>query len=268
MNKITLTQEKETLFVPLYSKALESRRKNPILVDKTAESILAHIDYDFSKLRVPPQSRVTLAMRAKKLDGYVREYLLQGNNPLVLHLGCGLDSRINRVSRPPAKWYDLDYPAVIELRHLFYQETENYQMLGSSVTDLGWMDAVVEAGPAVIIAEGLLMYLHEDAVKSLILALQKRFPGSQLAFDAFSTYTVQRMKRHPSIRQTGAEIYWGIDDPQEIENWGRGIHLLDEWFFTQSEDISKLGLGYRLMFKFMGAFPAASHAHRILRYQL
>lgn len=140
---MNLTQEKETLFVPLLGKAEESRRPNPILSDPKAEEIIKTVDYDFSKLRVPIQSRTTLAMRAKKLDDIVRAYLTSAPaSPLVLHLGCGLDSRILRVGSPSVPWYDLDYPAVIELRRQFYAETETYHMLGSSVTDYSWIDAV------------------------------------------------------------------------------------------------------------------------------
>jgi O-methyltransferase involved in polyketide biosynthesis len=267
-DKITLTEEKETLFVPLYSKALESRRPNPILIDKTAESILARVDYDFTKLRVPAQSRITLAMRAKKLDDYVHNYLNHHPHALVLHLGCGLDSRINRLGRPPVPWYDLDYPDVIELRRHFYQETDTYHLLPSSVTDHTWMDAIPQSGPAIIIAEGLLMYLRPDEVKSLIHTLQHRFPGSQLAFDAFSTYTVSRINRHPSIRHTQAQIHWGLDDPTEIEAWGPDIRLLEEYFFTQSPDIPKLSLPFRLIFKLTARIPTARQAHRILHYQL
>jgi O-methyltransferase involved in polyketide biosynthesis len=95
--KIRLTQEKETLLVPLYSKAIESQRAHPIIVDPKAEEILQGIEYDFGKLKVPKKTLVTLAMRAKRLDSYVQDYLDHTENPLVLHLGCGLDSRVLRV---------------------------------------------------------------------------------------------------------------------------------------------------------------------------
>jgi O-methyltransferase involved in polyketide biosynthesis len=266
--RIKLTQEKETLFVPLYSKAMESKRPHPILTDPRAEAILAQVDYDFSALRTPPQSRITLAMRAKKLDEYVTAFLTRHADAAVLHLGCGLDSRIARTGQPSVPWYDVDYPDVIELRRAFYAETATYHMLGSSVTDHAWMDAVAGTGPAIIIAEGLLMYLHEAQVKSLLLRLRQRFPGSEMAFDAFSGMTVQRIRRHPAMRKTGAVIHWGLDDAREIERWGEGIRLIEEWPFTHSPDISGLGLGARLMFAVMGALPAARQAHRILRYQL
>ncbi len=267
-DKITLTQEKETLLIPLYSKAAESRRAHPILVDEPAQAIVAQIDFDWSRLRVKAGTRIMLAMRAKKLDRCTQDYLAQHDHALVLHLGCGLDSRVVRVAHPQAHWYDLDYPDVIALRRRFYQEHETYHMIGSSVLDFRWMDSIVEQGPAMIVAEGLLMYLAPREVKALLLKLQERFQPFQIAFDAFSTAVARRAGHIPSIKQTGAHVKWGIDQAAEIEQWAPGIQLLEEWSFTESEDIDNLSLWYQLLFKSMGHIPAARTAHRILRYQV
>ncbi len=266
--KIRLSRERETLLVPLYSKALESRRAHPIIADPKACEILDRLDYDFGALRVPRQSLVTLAMRARKLDSCVEEYLRGAANPLVLHLGCGLDSRVLRVGSRRGRWYDLDYPEVIELRRRFYRETDHYHMIASSVTDHAWLAEVEGTGPACIIAEGLLMYLDEGEVRALFAALQARLPGSQIAFDAYSRLTAKRAGGHPSLRKTGAQIRWGIDDPRRMEPWGRGVRVLEEWCFTESQDIAALGLGLRLLFRIAGAFAAARRAHRIIRVQL
>jgi O-methyltransferase involved in polyketide biosynthesis len=137
-NRIKLTREKETLLVLLYSKAVESRRSHPVIYDPKALEILASIDYDFRELRIPEQTLTTLAMRAKKLDSIAKAYIETNQNPLILHLGCGLDSRILRVGDETVKWYDLDYPDVIRLRKAFYEETPRYRMIPSSVTDFSW----------------------------------------------------------------------------------------------------------------------------------
>ena len=266
--KIQLSQEKETLLVPLYSKALESQRAQPIMVDPKAEEILQRIEYDFGELHIPKQTLVTLAMRAKKLDSYVRDYLEHSKHPLVLHLGCGLDSRVLRVQWTKGEWYDLDYPDVIELRKDFYEEINGYHMLASSVTNPIWLEQVEGIGPACIIAEGLLMYLHEEEVRKLFVDLQRRFPSSEISFDAYSRLTARSANNHPSIRKTGAKIHWGIDDPAQIETWCTGMKLLEEWYFTESKDIAALGFWDRLLFRTMGAFPAAKKAHRILRFRL
>lgn len=266
--RITLTAEKETLLIPLYSKALESARSRPILRDPMAEAILARIDYDFGALKTPRQSLVTLAMRAKRLDWYVSDYLARYDTPLVLHLGCGLDSRYLRVGRPNGAWYDLDYPDVIALRRSFYEEAPGWRMIASEVTDLRWLEAVEESGPACIIAEGLLMYLREEQVRSLFLSLQARFPGSEIAFDAYSRLTARSVANHPSLKHTGARIQWGIDDAREIEAWGVNIRVMEEWHFSESPDVSCLGPAYRLLFRVMGSLPAAKRAHRLIRIHL
>ncbi len=263
--KIVLTKEQETLLIPLFSKA----RNNLIFVDEKARQILDGVQYDFSQLKVPKKTAVTLCMRAKQLDEYTRQFLSAHPQALILHLGCGLDSRCLRVSHPQAAWIDLDLPDVIELRKKFYQQGEKDFMIPSSVTDLEWMDQVPPEGrPVLVIAEGLLMYLDEKDVRALILALHQRFPGCSMAFDAFSKLTAERVKAHPSLQKTGAVIQWGIDDPHEIERWADGICLKEEWFFTQSPDIDKLDWFYRMMFRLAGSFQAAKKAQRLLYYTL
>lgn len=267
--RIRLTEEKETLLVPLLSKAVGGEGAHPILLDPKAAEILGQIDYDFGQLQVPRQTLITLAMRAKRLDSYVRSYLAGSENPLVVHLGCGLDSRALRVGFDRGSWYDVDYPDVIALRREFYPESGCYHMVASSVTEQGWLERVpAPGGPAYIVAEGLLMYLHEEQVRQLFVDLQRWAPGSEIAFDAYSRVTARGANRHPSIKKTGAHIYWGIDDGREIEGWSPGIKFLDEWYFTESEDIASLATRDRFLFKTMGAFGAAKKAHRILRFRL
>lgn len=267
--KIRLTEEKETLLVPLYCKALDGSRLAPILADEKSKEILGQIEYDFARLKIPKGTAVTLCMRAKKLDSYVREFLAKNPNSVVAYLGCGLDARYARVATKDVEWYDLDLHDVIDLRKRFYRETETYHMIPASVMELDWIDSISAKGrPVFIVAEGLFMYLTEEDVKALIIKLKESFPGCDLAFDAYSVLTARNAKKHPSIRKTGSTIQWGIDDAKQIEGWAEGINLKEEWYFSQSADIKNLGLGYRLMFKIADVFAVAKRAHRILHYIL
>lgn len=267
--KILLTQEAETLLIPLYSKATESRRPNPIFVDEKAQEILSQADYDFAHLRVPRKTSISLCIRANKLDDYTRRFLADHPQSVVIHLGCGLDSRCLRVDHEKAEWYDLDMPQVIELRRKFYEESPTYHLIPSSVTDLSWTDAVSTQGrPVLVVAEGLLMYLKEEDVKALFLRLKEVFPGCHLACDVFSVLTARRVKDMSSLKQTGAVIQWGIDDAGAIEKWAPGIRLKEEWYFAQAEEINRLGAFYRLAFRLAGLFNMANKAHRILYFNL
>lgn len=267
--KVLLTEEQETLLIPLYAKATESRLPNPIFVDEKAQEILGRIEYDFARLDIPRKTSITLCIRANKLDGYTRDYLAEHPQSVVIHLGCGLDSRCLRVQHENVEWYDLDMPAVIDLRRKFYQETPTYHLIPSSVTDLRWTEAVSTRGrSALVIAEGLLMYLNEADVRSLILKLRDAFPGCDLACDVYSTLTARRAGGISSLKRTGATIRWGIDDASEIEAWAPGIRLREEWYFAQAEEIRRLGPGYRLGFRLAGLFKTANRAHRILYLNL
>ena len=94
LTKVKLSPEQETLLITLYAKA---QPDNPLFYDPTARQILDQIDYDFSSLQVPYKTVVLVCQRAKKLDSYVREFLKEQPDSLVLQLGAGLDSRFWRV---------------------------------------------------------------------------------------------------------------------------------------------------------------------------
>jgi O-methyltransferase involved in polyketide biosynthesis len=264
--KIILTPEQETLLIPLYAKAQPG---NPLFFDPKAQEMLNQVDYDFTKLKVPYKTIVLVCQRAKKLDVVTRHFLSEHPSGVVLHLGCGLDSRFWRVDNGQVEWFDLDMPPVIQLRRQFYPASERYQLIASSVTDLDWMEQVKAAGqPVMVVAEGLFMYLSEVEVKGLFLKLRQAFPGCRLIADVFSRMAARSAARHPSLKQTGASLGWGIDDPHEIESWAPGIRLLEEWFFSQDPDLARLSLGYRLAYMLAGASRMANRAHRIVYYQL
>src|SRR5512143_1161873 len=264
--KITLTPEQETLLITLCAKA---QPENLLFFDPAARDILDRVDYDFTRLHIPYKTVVLVCQRAKKLDNATRSFLVDHPDGVVLHLGCGLDNRFERVDNDRVEWYDLDLPLVIDLRRQFYPDRERYHLIASPVTDLDWTNAVaIKDRPTLIVAEGLLMYLVEADVKRLILRLRKVFPGCQLIADVFSRLTARSAANHPSLKQTGAHLGWGIDDPREVEGWAQGIRLIEEWYFTQDPDLARLNFGYRLAYKLAGAFKMARRAHRIVYYQL
>jgi O-methyltransferase involved in polyketide biosynthesis len=263
--KVILTKEQETLLIPLYAKA----QNNPLFLDEKAQQILQNVDYNFQLLKIPQKTEVTLRLRARQIDIFTQDFITQNPNALVLHLGCGLDSRCQRVPRAQSLWVDLDMPDVIELRRKFYPEPPTYRLIASSVTEPAWFKQVSGEGrPVFIIAEGLLMYLSETDVRALVLRLHQKFPGAHLVFDAFSLYTVSRIQAHPSISKTGATILWGIDEPQIIENWAPGIKLKEKWFFSQFTELNRLGWFYHWMFRLTGPFKTVQRAQRLLYYTL
>src|SRR5262245_35962973 len=130
-DKIHLTEEKETLFITLYAKALDSRSKHSILHDTTADNLLNTIDYDFTKHKNFFNDNMTV-VRAKQYDDWIAEFIEANTYATILHLGCGLDTRIFRLNPSgDIAWFDVDYPEVIKLRRTFFPERKDYQMIES-----------------------------------------------------------------------------------------------------------------------------------------
>ena len=232
----------ETLLIPLYVRAMESQRPDAMMKDEKAVALVTQMSYDFDRVRQIPMTeahKVTRIMLTREMDRYARDFLSRHPEAVVVHIGCGLDSRFERVDNGQVEWYDLDLPQVIELRRKFIgDEGARYHLLDCSVFDSAWLKrvSVHRQRPFLFLAEGVLMYFEEAQVESLVLTLQEHFPDAELVFDAFSPYIVWANNLRLSLTQFGARYGWGLKRGKDIERWGAGICLLDEWFpFSRPE---------------------------------
>jgi len=241
MSEITdqnLSGVAETLLITLYIRAMESQRPDALLKDEKAVALVTQMSYDFSRfeqIKMDEEDKVALILRNREIDRYARDFLARCPEAVVVHIGCGLDSRFERVDNAQVEWYDLDLPEVIELRRkLIGGEGARYHFLACSVLDSAWLDTVSVHGPRpfLFVAEGVLMYLPEAQVKSLVLTLRAHFPGAELVCDAFSPFLVRANNLRFRISRTkiAARYQWGLKRGTDLERWGEGICLLDEWF--------------------------------------
>ncbi|RPJ49677.1 MAG: class I SAM-dependent methyltransferase [Chloroflexi bacterium] len=264
--KVQFTKERETLLFTLYGKALNSRSPEPVLQDPWAEAAVGRIDYDFGKLNVRGYEALLIASRAKQFDLFTTEYLSAHPDATVLHLGCGLDSRVFRVD-PPAgvNWFDVDYPDVIELRRRLFPERSGYTMIGSALEELGWLDGTPSDSPALVVAEGVMMYLKEEIIKNLLNAITGHFPGGQLVFDAWNQQALAAAKRR-GIKGTGATFGWAIGDPEELSRFEPRLRLVKEFRTKELVAYKHMSWAMRGLVGVMDLFPALRRANRIILY--
>ena len=265
--KVHFTKEKETLLITLYGKALESRRPGSLLNDHYANEAIGKIDYDFSRLKVDDNLGVGLAIRARRLDDWVRDFLAQNPGAVVLHLGCGLDTRIFRINPPTdVKWFDIDYPEVVALREKLYPARENYRLVPSSVTEQDWL-AQIPAGPAMIVAEGLTPYLHAEDGERLFSALVAHFDRGELILDAYSNLGLKLVRLSPSLRATGAELHWAINDPHDLERSVPGLHLIEETTAYEPKHAAHMSSAAKAIIFLWRFIPPLRRIGRLLRYR-
>jgi O-methyltransferase involved in polyketide biosynthesis len=260
--KITLTGAQETLLATLYGRALDSRSHNSVLNDTAAADAVQRIDYDFGKTRMKGTSAVAVAIRAKVLDTWTSAFLAEHPSSTVLHLACGLDTRGQR------RWLDVDFPEVMELRsRLLPKPSGDYHEIGASVTDAEWLSAVPDDRPTVAVFEGLTMYLTKEQGHSLIQRITSRFGTGQLLFDVYGTLGIKLQRLVPAVRNAGATLHWGVDDPREIETLRPGIECLDDLRSVDLPDLDKLPLSGRISVALTARIPKLRDTGRIMRFR-
>ncbi len=255
----------ETLLIPLYYRAKETQRPDALVKDEEAAAIVKQLNYDFSRIKLREHDEVAIILRLREFDRFARDFLNRCPDAVVVHIGCGLDTRFKRVDNGRVDWYDLDLPEVIELRRkLIGGEVERYHLLACSMFDHEWLDTVGihRPRPILIKAEAVLMYFEEAQVKRLVLTLRECFPCAELVCDAVTPFMVRLNNLHLVLTPVRARVSWGLGHGQDLEKWGEGIRLLEEWFYFERPE-PRLGA-----MQVMRHIPAIRKASGIFHYRL
>ena len=250
----------QTLLIPLYFRAMESQRPDALVRDPKAVELVGQLDCDFSDVQRMKREQVNYLLRMREFDRLARAFLAEHPDGVIVDLGCGLDTRFERIDNRQAEWYGLDLPEVIELRKELLEETPRSHFIGCSVLDFSWMDALNgQAGKHILfLAEGMLVYLEEADVKRLVQALAQRFPGAELVCDAYSPVVVRFHPHPPDV----PPVYWGLKDDHDVEGWAPGIRLLDQCYYNDQPE-PRLGV-YQLVMH----IPFFARVIRIVHYRL
>jgi O-methyltransferase involved in polyketide biosynthesis len=263
------TGVRATLFLTLYTKAMDNRTARPILGACQADEIVSKLDYNFGKFKVTKGLVVNGAIRARHLDDCVGDFIRHHPTAVVVEIGCGLDNRSSRIPAPASvTWFDVDYPDVIELRRRFIGEDDAHRMLGADLNDPGWLQQIPRDRPAIIAADGVTPFLTESANKQLFQRLTSHFASGEIVFNGYTTTVVRLMKKHPTMMAIGAADGFGFDDPREPERWAPRLKFVEAIALIKTPYARQLPFGYRLLFALLKHIPwMQREGGRILRYR-
>lgn len=260
----------KTLSPVLRAKALDNRLRDPILGDKYAEQAMRRLDPEYDTRPFgASQMGLVAVVRAKAHDDWARGFLADHPDAVVLHLGCGLDARVHRID-PPATvdWYDLDYPAIVELRRQFLPAREHYTLIGASVTDPTWLDRIPRDRPVLMIAEGLVPYLTEADVRRLLTSVVDSFPTGQIQFDTVAVWAWRTSKWDPTLRKYNTRFHCGFDDPAALADWHPRLEYVDEAPMNDSPVLmAKAPANIRRMYRLLNLLPGMKRSTRIVRFR-
>ena len=255
----------KTLYIPLYGKALVSRR-GILLNDPTAEEIWEKEGFPLKGKASSKWLAFSMAMRAKVFDCWVQKKLAEFPDSVVLHMGCGLDGRCERIGEIAGIWYDLDFPEVIEIRKSWFAETAHYRMLPGNVLDLNWKNQIPAGGTAIVVMEGISMYLPPREMEELLKALKAHFNRVQLLMDCYSTFAARASKYKNPINSVGVTQVYGMDDPVGLSD-KTGLRYLGEHDMMPTTLIAHLNASERMVFSNLYAGKTARKLYRMYEFE-
>ncbi len=235
----------ETLLIPLYMRAQESKEENPIIVDEKSVELLSKVDYDFSKFSADERCQRYISLRTKYFDEAVRKFVDKYDDAVVVLIACGLDPRVERISiEKEYQVYELDLPDVINLRRKFLPESPNNKYIAGSITNDEWIKTIKAEHPEghfLFILEGISMYLTEEEMKNVFKNIDDNFDHAEIHVERMNKFLSQRTYLQQSVNNTNASFNWGSDNPKEIEEWSKSFKLKDEYYYSdeQKSDLEK-----------------------------
>ena len=251
-----MKNESKTLYIPLYGKACVSR-KGIILSDPDAERIWQAGGFPLRGKAKSKWLAYYMGMRSAVFDRWAAEKMQQNPGATVLHIGCGMDSRCNRIAaaRQNCLWYDIDFPDVIVERRKYYSEDEGYRMQPGDASRTDWLEVLPGADTAIVIMEGISMYLAPDALRALLSALRSRYAKLHLLMDCYTEFGAKASRYKNPINTVGVTETYGMETPRQLAE-DCGLRYLGEMSMTPEALVSQLRGSERFFFRkvFAGGF--------------
>jgi O-methyltransferase involved in polyketide biosynthesis len=265
-----LTPVEQTAFVTQYARAVDSRWPRPILGDTLADEIVAKIDYDFDGLGVPASAIRQTALRAKLLDDRVRTFVAEHPDAVVVDLGAGLATPMQRLTPPPTvDWYNVDLPNVIALREQVVPANDHAHSVPASLADDSWSDQIPSDRPTMLIADGLLAFVSEAAIVNLFGHIPEHFRSGEVAINDYgrvSSLNIAAMKI--GFSAVGNQWnYRGFNDPHVPESWSPRLRLIEETSLSHVPEIDLYPTAARVSARLIGKTKSGARTARILRYR-
>jgi methyltransferase (TIGR00027 family) len=214
------------LFAAIY-RARESERPDALFRDRFARRLAGERGDRIAK-SMPFSERATWAWitRTYLFDHFIDQQIRAGAD-LVINLAAGLDARPYRMALPRSlKWIEVDLPGILSYKENLLRGETPACALESVALDLSGVKSRrelfarlgKEAKKAVVLAEGLLIYLSKQEVASLAEDLAARPTFQHWVIDICSPGLLRMLKKRmgEQIGQGSAEFKFAPEEGPEF----------------------------------------------------
>lgn len=231
--------------LPLWARAIETEKDNPIVSDPCARKIVESLDYDFTQIEKSHMAdhQGVWAIRAYNFDNIIKAFLANNSKAVVVNIGAGLDTTFQRVDDGTVLWINIDLPDVVAIREELTQEDlipelEREMTIAKSIFDFTWIDDIsnwTKGRCIMFMAAGVLMYFDAQAVEILLRKLTETYPSSHVIFDSMSWLPAwgsnREIKKIMKTSKADASplIKWHLKSASGLQKWLDTIKIIEEY---------------------------------------
>lgn len=238
-----LTPVEKTLLVTLTGRALDARKQRPLLGDGLAAEVLDRLELP-EAIKMPAAVKLATAVRSRMLDRLVTALIQAHPDAVVVELGCGLETRMDRIAPPDTvDWYDIDFDNVIALRRQVIPELRRAHFVAASLTEPGWLQGIPRDRPVIVVADGVLGFLTEADNVHILGELTDHFTGGgELVFVAYTRFVARLMGSMGVLRAVGIPKGYrgfGFDDPLDVQRLNPRLTFVEEQLGAQAPEAAQ-----------------------------
>ncbi|HLJ75363.1 MAG TPA: SAM-dependent methyltransferase [Thermoanaerobaculia bacterium] len=219
------------LWVAIY-RAMESEQKDPVFRDPFARRLAGKRGEEImSSIKKSQQYAWSYTARTHLIDTFVEQEVANGAD-MVIDLAAGLDARPYRMQLPSSlQWVEIDLPDILDYkRDILKNEKPVCRLeripldLANPVSRRGVFEELARVSKrALIISEGLLVYLTSDEVCALARDLAGQPKFQRWATDLTNPALLKMLQKQIGSRldQAGAPLKFGPEEgPRYFEKCG------------------------------------------------
>lgn len=254
----------ETLLLPLWGRAFETKLKNPRIIDTKAVEILEKLDYDFSEIEKTQKiSQHGWVARSLQTDKMVKKFITQYPQATIVNIGCGLDTTFSRIDNGKILFYELDLPDVIKLRKNFYQDSDRHKSIASSFLETDYFKHITVTETLLFLAGGVFYYFSEKQIKEFFIKAGNYFNQVDFYFDTLSPQSLKMAKKQV-LKKGGMALSlqegWGLKKVKDIIKWDQRISIRNATPLYKGTT-SQIPLVYKMIFTLADIFGASYMVH-------
>ena len=146
-----------------------------------------------------------------------------------------------------------------------YAETASYRMLAEDVRKEEWLSSIPEQKAAIIVMEGVSMYLTPQELQALLTKLSDCFEQVALLMDCYTVFAAKMSRYKNPIRDVGVTEVYGIDHPERLQ-CGELVYI-KEHEMTPQKYIDELSGIEKSVFSKLYAGHFSKKLYRLFEYR-